>query len=51
MWGWIVFAAVGALVAAAGFVASRRWGRGAYEGSFEDPVNEVQDTTPRKLWP
>jgi hypothetical protein len=51
MWGWIVLGVVFTGTSAVGWYLSRRWGRGSQEGAFEEPLNEVQDTTPRKLWP
>ncbi len=30
---------------------SRRFGRGAYKDSYDDPLNEIQTTSPWKMWP
>jgi len=51
MSGWLVL--IGILVGVTGLVTyiARRWGRGAHEKTFDDPLNEIQTTNPWKMWP
>lgn len=49
MWAWaIIGCLVGLVLLSAAIV--RRWGRGSYETTARDPLNEIQGTYPWKYW-
>lgn len=45
---WIIAGLVVMLVVALAIALPMRWGRGAMGGSFTQPENEIQNTTPWK---
>lgn len=49
--GWIILVGVGVLAAIGSVVLPARLGRGALGGGPKDPLNEIQDATPRRGWP
>lgn len=49
--GWIVLVGVGVLAAIGAVLLPARLGRGALGGGPKDPLNELQDATPRRGWP
>lgn len=51
MVGWFAFIAAFLAVVGVALALARRWGRGASEGRFQDPMNEAQSTILRKIWP
>lgn len=48
MWLWIVSVLVILIVVSLVIYLPMRWGRGALGGSFKEPENEIQNTTPQK---
>ncbi len=48
MWIWIAAGLFILLVVGLTIYLPMRWGRGALGGSFSEPENEIQNTTPWK---
>jgi hypothetical protein len=51
MLGWIVLAVIGIGAAVGAVLLPARWGRGAIGGRHNNPLDEIQDSTPRRGWP
>ena len=48
--GWIILVGVGVLALVGAIVLPARLGRGALGGGPKNPLNEIQDATPRRGW-